>query len=66
MGDLGHFFNEHIVKDESCNLARVFKVDKVNKMLGEEIEDDADIDLEEDEYEEQVRLWLRNERATEV
>jgi len=38
----------------------------VNKMLGEEIEDDADLDLEEDEYEEQVRLWLRNERAAEV
>jgi len=35
-------------------------------MLGEEIEDDADLDLEEDEYEEQVRLWLRNERAAEV
>ena len=66
MGDLGHFFNDHIVKDEPCQLARVLKVDKVSKMLGEEIEDDADLDMEEDEYEEQVRFWLRNERAAEV
>jgi len=42
--------------DEPCQLARVFELDYVTKISGEEIDDEeGQLDLEEDQYEEEVR-----------
>ena len=53
--------------DAVCQLVRANKLDYVTKIGGEELEDeDTLLDLEEEKYEEEVRLWLRKERALEV
>ena len=50
-----------------CELARTCSINKVSKIGGEDSDDEQTIqDLEEEKYEEQVRLWLRNERALEI
>ena len=50
-----------------CQLVRAKKLDYIAKIGGEElVDEDTPLDLEEERYEEEVRLWLRNERAIEV
>ena len=52
---------------ETCKMARKVKIGKVYEVGGEELEDErTHYDLEDEMYEEQVNLWLRQERSLEI
>ena len=57
---------ENMMK-ETCRMARKVNIGKIFEIAGEEIIDErTQYDLEEEAYEEQVALWLRQERSQEV
>ena len=58
--------NEYQIK-ESCRMARKVNLGKIYEIEGDEIEDErTQYDLEDENYEEQVKVWLRQERSLQV